>query len=72
MSTLTTIMSFKGDFSVNLQKTMSSEDCYASNCNVNISSNGTMADSKENSDPVKAVLMRIFQLSIASHRNFCR
>lgn len=65
-------MSFKGIFSVNVKKTMSSEACYASNCNFSISDNRTMADSKENSDPVKAVFMRIFQLSIASHRNFCR
>lgn len=40
-------------------------------CNFSISDNGTLLDSKQNSYPVKAVLMRIFQLSIASHRNFC-
>lgn len=49
---------------------MSSEVHYALHSNFSISDNSTLLDTKESSYPVKAVLMRIFQLSIARHRNF--
>lgn len=49
---------------------MSSEVHYALHFNFSISNNSPQLDTKESSYPIKAVLVRIFQLSIARHRNF--